>query len=131
MVTRDQLRTTLVNDSRLRCPESITPLKSILTFLHLPKVLFFSVSGHEIAINKSIKVRTSGGVKIFHMKGIIYHGGFHFTSRIIKQNGTVWFHDGQMGRECILEKHVKHFKTIELSNCNEREACLVVYTQNE
>jgi len=95
--TRDQLWTTLVSDSRLRRPQCISPLKNVLTFLHLPKVFFMAVS-QEISISKSIQVRTSSGINIFHLNGIIYHEGFHFTSRIIKQNGTVWFHDGQLGR---------------------------------
>jgi len=127
--TRDQLQTTLVSNSRVVCPECISPLKNVLTFLYFPKLLFFSIGGnHEISISKTINVRTGTGLKKSNLRGIVYHGGFHFTSRIIKDDGNVWFH-GQLGRDGIMEKHVQDFNEMELRNCNERVACLVLYTQ--
>jgi hypothetical protein len=116
--TRDQLQTTLFSDSRLRCHECNIPLKNVLTFHHVPHVLFFSVSGSEIAISKYINIDTINGTKRFNLKGIIYHGIFHFISCIIKQEGNVWSHDGQWGRRCTFEKHIKEFRTIDLSACN-------------
>ncbi|KAJ7870202.1 hypothetical protein B0H14DRAFT_2204935, partial [Mycena olivaceomarginata] len=36
-----------------------------------------------------------------HFRGIIYAGENHFTSRIIKENGAIWYHDGiATGRKC-------------------------------
>jgi hypothetical protein len=102
--TRDQLQTTLVSNSRLVCPECTSPLKNVLTILHFPKLLFFSIGGnHEISISKTINVRTGTGLK--------------------KLN------DGQLGRDGIMEKHVQDFNEIKLRNCNECVAFLVLYPQ--
>ena len=128
--TRDQLRTTLVNDSRELCPECVRPLEHIVTFYDMPKILIFSVSEHNIVISHTINVRTANGINKYYLKGIIYHGGFHFTARIIRQDQTVWFHDGQLGRNCLLESPVKKFSVADLNYCNDRNACLAIYTQD-
>ncbi|KAJ7831954.1 hypothetical protein B0H14DRAFT_2162560, partial [Mycena olivaceomarginata] len=37
----------------------------------------------------------------YALRGIIYAGENHFTSRIIKENGAIWYHDGiATGRKC-------------------------------
>ncbi|KAJ7285324.1 hypothetical protein C8J57DRAFT_1038335, partial [Mycena rebaudengoi] len=30
----------------------------------------------------------------YRLRGVVYHGGSHFTSRIVDSCGDVWFHDG-------------------------------------
>jgi hypothetical protein len=60
----------------------------------------------------------------------VYHGGFHFVSHIVREDGTVWFHDGQMGRECIYEKLLEEFSNIDLKFCGGRRASLVIYAQD-
>jgi len=54
--TRDLLKTTLVSQSRLVCPECISPLTSITKYTH--NILLFSITQVHISINKSIKIRT-------------------------------------------------------------------------
>jgi hypothetical protein len=126
----DLLQTTLVRGSRLVCPDCISPLQDIISYHHIPKLLLFSIGDNQIAISKTINIRTGMNVEKFYLKGIIYHGGFHFTSRIIKDDGNVWFHDGQLGRACIYEKHIVQFDSNEIRNCDQRNASLIVYAQN-
>ena len=66
----------------------------------------------------------------FYIKGIVYHGGFHFTSHVITNDGRVWYHDGQLGANCQYEKRLSDFSEIELNTCNERQMSLVIYAQN-
>jgi hypothetical protein len=128
--TREQLRTTLVTDSRELCAECLNPLKVVLKFHHMPEVLLFSVSDNEISMSRTIKVRATDRINKYYLKGIIYHGGFHFTARIIQQDNTVWFHDGQLGRYCHMERAIKEFNKDDLNYCGDRRACLAIYIQN-
>jgi hypothetical protein len=56
--TRDLLDTTLVTELRLVCPECIYPLTNIISYNHFLKLLVFAVGGHNIGINKYIKIRS-------------------------------------------------------------------------
>ncbi|KIM81655.1 hypothetical protein PILCRDRAFT_71820, partial [Piloderma croceum F 1598] len=96
----------------------------------IPKMLMFSVVGQNISASKIIKLKTVNRSRKFYIKGIVYHGGFHFTSRIITTDGGVWFHDGQIGANCQYEKRLSDFSELELNTCNERQMSLVIYAQN-
>ena len=93
-------------------------------------MLLFSVGGLKISASKIIKLRTVNESRKFHIRGIVYHGGFHFTSHIITDDGAVWFHDGQLGANCRYEKRLSDFSEIELNTCNERQMSLVIYAQD-
>lgn len=62
----------------------------------------------------------------YRLIGLIYHGGNHFTSRIIEPDGKIWYHDGiTTGRNCE-EKGVLHnASTKQLFFAEERRICSV------
>ena len=62
-----------------------------------------------------------------YLKGTIYFGGFHFVSWIIRKDDTVWFHDGQMGSECIYDKRLEDFSNSDLKICGQRTVSIVIY----
>jgi hypothetical protein len=72
---------------------------------------------HKIFAAKCIKIRTDSGPKRLHLKGLVYHGAFHFTCCIVTNDGSVWFHDGQLGSNCQYEKNLNDFDEIELHTC--------------
>jgi hypothetical protein len=39
----------------------------------------------------------------------------------------VWFHDGQMGRECIYDKKLEELTNSDLKTCGQHTASLVIY----
>lgn len=40
----------------------------------------------------------------YTLVGLVYAGNFHFTCRIVRQNGTIWYHDGMKTKnKCVLE----------------------------
>jgi len=41
-----------------------------------------------------LKFEQEGRTVVLDVRGLIYHGNFHFTSRIIGTDGIVWYHDG-------------------------------------
>src|SRR5882757_7066118 len=107
--TRDQLRQTLVCESDASCPECLMPLKQVTSYYNVPNILLFSVGGQKISVSKHIKIRTVSGSKMYQLKGLVYHGAFHFTSRMVTSDGSVWFHDGQLGANCWYEKILNEF----------------------
>jgi hypothetical protein len=65
------------------------------------------------------------------LKGIIYHGGFHFNSRIIRPDKSIWFHDGiTCGKNCINEGSLKEYISDDLLERNHYKACLIVYAKD-
>ena len=66
---------------------------------------------------------------VFGLKGIVYAGDFHYTSRICA-NGLVWFHDGMVtGRSCTYEGKLNVFTDSDLSVCNGKTSSLIIYAQ--
>jgi hypothetical protein len=77
-----------------------------------------------------MNLNVSGNPAHYNLKGIVYLGGFHFTSRIVTSDNTVWFHDGiTTANICIKEDILKNFNHSDLTLCKERQAELVVYTK--
>ncbi len=59
---------------------------------------------------------------MYKLKGIIYFGGAHFTSRVINQSGELWYHDGiATGRNCIYNGKVREIQNHELLNVQSRQ----------
>ena len=64
----------------------------------------------------------------FKLKGVIYFGEFHFTSRIFTSDRTVWFHDGMTtARQCRNEGKIETFSDHDLMECNGKTATLLLY----
>jgi hypothetical protein len=72
----------------------------------------FSVVGQNISASKITKLEMVNRSQKFYIKGIVYHGGFPFTSRVITNDGRVWFHDGQLGANYQYEKRLSDFTEI-------------------
>ena len=49
----------------------------------------------NIQTSHSLEFMTDEGeIKILNLRGIVYHGGYHFTSRIISSDQQIWYHNG-------------------------------------
>jgi len=65
-----------------------------ISFKTIPSVLVFEINSRNIKISKTLKFEQEGETVVLNVRGLIYHGDFHFTSRIIGTDGIVWYHDG-------------------------------------
>ncbi|KAJ7494059.1 hypothetical protein FB451DRAFT_1020317 [Mycena latifolia] len=45
-------------------------------------------------LDRAIKLQCAGRLVALRLRGVIYHGADHFTSRTITSRGVMWFHDG-------------------------------------
>ena len=54
-----------------------------------------------------IKLKVNNTTTLLYLKGIVYYGDNHFTSRIISKDGRIWFKDGITTRgQSIEEGHL-------------------------
>ena len=115
---------------RRKCVHCGGALNKIMRFDVMPKVLVFSISQGSIEVSKKISFCDGDSLVVFGLKGVVYHGDFHYTARVCT-DGSVWFHDGMVsGRECTYEKKLTEFTGLELSTCKAKSATLVLYAQN-
>ncbi|KIM71376.1 hypothetical protein PILCRDRAFT_82847 [Piloderma croceum F 1598] len=45
-------------------------------------------------VSKTLKFEQEGETVVLDVRGLIYHGDFHFISCVIGNDGMVWYHDG-------------------------------------
>ncbi|KAJ7219790.1 hypothetical protein C8J57DRAFT_1095181 [Mycena rebaudengoi] len=64
------------------------------TITAVPPLLCVFLDYSAVQLEAVVNVSCGGAVYPLHLKGIVYHGESHFTSRIIRRDGGIWFHDG-------------------------------------
>ena len=77
-----------------------------------------------------MKFEQEGETVALDIRGLIYHGDFHFTSRIIGTDGMVWYHDGITTRSsCENEGDFTKFSSKNLLKYRGKNLILVVYAR--
>ncbi|KAJ7112376.1 hypothetical protein C8R44DRAFT_632100 [Mycena epipterygia] len=66
------------------------------------------------------------------LRGVIYGGENHFTSRIVRPNGDMWYHDGiETGHKTVNEGSMHSMQADYLNTCDKggvrRTAIGVIY----
>jgi hypothetical protein len=80
--------------------------------------LVFEINTKNIKISKTLKFEQEGRMVVLDVRGLIYQGYFHFTSRIIGTDGIVWYHDGMTtGSNCENDGDFDKFSSNNLLNC--------------
>ncbi|KIM80002.1 hypothetical protein PILCRDRAFT_39405, partial [Piloderma croceum F 1598] len=69
-----------------------------ISFKSAPNLLIFEINSKNIKLSKTLKFEQEGETVVLDVRGLIYHGDFHFASRIIGTDGIVWYHDGMTTR---------------------------------
>ncbi|KAK6992153.1 hypothetical protein R3P38DRAFT_2803325 [Favolaschia claudopus] len=70
----------------------------------VPPLLVFVLSSPEVIINRELSVLVEDVAAKYYLSGVVYSGKKHFTSRVIKRNGDMWYNDGiETGRESVFE----------------------------
>ncbi|KAJ7026390.1 hypothetical protein C8F04DRAFT_966400 [Mycena alexandri] len=70
----------------------------------------------------------------YNLAGVVYHGRNHFTSRIVKPNGKIWYHDGLLtGSKCVTDGLMSSFDSSYLNSSTDidgikRTAVGVIYS---
>ena len=91
-------------------------------------MLVFQINPRNIKVRKTLKFEQKG--EVLDVRGLIYHGDFHFTSCIIGSDGMVWYHDGITTRSsCENEGDFNKFSFKNLLKCSGKNLILVVYAR--
>ena len=61
---------------------------------------------------------------------VIYHGGFHFTARIITAEGQVWYNDGMTtGNSSQYDGNLKIMEAATLRTAHGRKMSVLIYVK--
>ncbi|KAJ7043000.1 hypothetical protein C8F04DRAFT_945047 [Mycena alexandri] len=95
----------------------------------VPNLLVISLDDPQLVIDPILHFDKEDVLTCMKLRGIIYGGHGHFTSRYISQNGAIWYHDGvTTGRRCTLEGNITHLNDMRvLGSCREDRALAVIY----
>ena len=114
-----------------RCTECFTRLEKCLTYNEPPKLLVLEYPYSNIKTSHKIKIKVNNNITFLYLKGIIYHGENHFTSRIISKDGKIWFNDGiTTGGKSIEEGHLSTMSDKDLKKCKDKNFVLAIYACN-
>jgi len=112
-----------------RCAHCGTKLVKSTTFSNdSPPVVILSLLNAKLKKNQKIAVQSSTeDIKTsYRLRGVVYHGSYHFTARIIDGNNCIWYHDGMTtGKDCVYEGKQKDISDI--GSVNGRRATLLIY----
>ncbi|KAJ6484609.1 hypothetical protein C8R45DRAFT_780251, partial [Mycena sanguinolenta] len=65
------------------------------SFHTAPPLLFIHLPISRIIIDRTLSVKVGGNSMNYMLRGVVYLGGNHFTSRIVRATGECWYHNGQ------------------------------------
>jgi hypothetical protein len=120
----------LEHETHEKCPQCFSVMMQPISFKSSPNVLVFEINSRNIKISKTLKFEQEGETVVLDVRGLIYHGDFHFTSRIIGIDGNVWYHDGMItGSSCENEGDFDKFSSRNLLKCKGKNLTLVVYAR--
>ena len=73
------------------CGTCNAPLNKKLHFSETHKIYAVDVTDRNVTISKTINFQGSVCAATLHLKGLVYHGSYHFT---MDESNNIWFHDG-------------------------------------
>jgi hypothetical protein len=78
-------------------------------------------------VTPTIEMNKNGKKIKYHLKGVIYHGGYHFTARVVTSQGDVWYYDGMTtAKECRFEGRLSDLHNIRVAEG--RKISTVIYS---
>jgi len=114
---------------RIQCPSCHGQVIMTTQFNNYePPLIGISIGNANVQITASLAIQfdePNHNAK-YRLCGIIYHGSFHFTARIIDKAMNTYYYDGiKTGTECILEGK---FNTIlNIHKVEQRKASTLIY----
>lgn len=118
----DYQETSSSNEQCPKCAELTLShnMDKVVKLTAVPSVLVLALNGEPHMISPHIKIPFNGKMFKLKLRGVIYGGQFHFTSRIISPDGSIWYHDGMTTQSsCSRQGSIHH-----LSSMNYLRACV-------
>ncbi len=116
--------------TRHECPECKAYMFRSRKYHEPPNMLAFELEECNFKVSKKIKMVQEDQIITLKLRGLTYFGAFHYTSRVIDEDGGVWYHDGiQTGNTCLPEGKLKDISNHELLTCKNKKITLAIYAR--
>ncbi|KAJ7476504.1 hypothetical protein FB451DRAFT_1033208 [Mycena latifolia] len=99
-------------------------------------MLYLAIEDSSIILDLALHITAGDDRHRFALRGVIYSGSNHFTARIIKEDGTIWYHDGiETGNKCEYDGQFNALPPLALNTCITEDAtrtvAAVIYARSE
>jgi hypothetical protein len=120
----------LEHETHERCPQCFSAMMQPISFKSAPSMLVFEINSRNIKVSKTLKFEQDNETVVLDVRGLIYHGDFHFTSCLIGANGIFWYHDGMTtDSSCENGGDFDKLSPRNLLKCKGKKLILVVYAR--
>jgi hypothetical protein len=124
------LLNSLSHEIHQECPNCEHDLIQPILYEDAPFILAFDISTSRIRLSREIKFTTGEQNIVLKLRGLIYHGGFHFISQVISNDDTVWFHDGMITKNKLeMVAQLDQMSSGSLLKCKGKKLVLALYAQ--
>jgi hypothetical protein len=118
----------LQHENNDKCPDCGSDLDQPIFFKETPNILAFGIESSDIKVSSKIKYMDGDQRTVLKLRGLIYFGDIHFTSRIISDDGTIWYHDGMVtGGTTVLDGKLGEMTSETLLTCRGRKLEIAIY----
>jgi hypothetical protein len=119
----------LVQTTHKRCPNCNHKMKQVVFYNQVPNIVILEYPMRNIQTSHGLEFLTEEGEKqVLQLRGIVYHGGYHFTSRIVSAGQHIWYHDGiNTGKTCLRDSILGNLTDNKLRQCRGRDLVLACY----
>src|ERR1700733_11403718 len=70
----------LKHETHEKCPHCFSAMMQPINFKSAPSVLVFEINSRNIKVSKTLKFEQEGETVVLDVRGLIYHGDFHYIS---------------------------------------------------
>ena len=118
----------LSQSTHRKCPNCKHEMKQVIFYNEVPNIAILEYPMRNIQTSHSLEFLTQEGDKqILQLRGMVYHGGYHFTSRIVSAEKDIWYHDSiNTGKMCLKDGIVGNLTNDQLRVCRGRDLVLAV-----
>jgi hypothetical protein len=121
---------TLAHVARDECSQCNVQMIRTIHYTSTPNLLVLEYPTYDIITSHTITIDVNKKPITLYLKGVVYAGGYHFTSRFISESGTMWYHDGMtFGRMCEKNGDIDLISDIDIRRCENKDLVLAVYAQ--
>ncbi|KDR73768.1 hypothetical protein GALMADRAFT_71756 [Galerina marginata CBS 339.88] len=94
--------------------------------VHVPNVIVIPIIHKDIIVDSNLHIKSLNAS--YTLKGTIYYGHYHFTSRFIDSNKCIWFHDGMTGQNAMPEtKTLSNVGADYMTIHGGNQCCMAIY----
>jgi hypothetical protein len=128
--TFNWLKSLQIQKTQDRCPECFSEMRKNVYYDNIPHFMIMEYPDLNIKTSHKLTFKTEESHVTLYLRGIVYYGGYHFTSRIFSCDGDISYHDGMTtGSHCIDDGHLNIISDDSLQHCKDRKLVLAIYAQ--